>query len=88
MLFRSLPVLLRPDRKHKARPPVLHGKQVIRAGDRKLIATRGGRGVGADRKVNYGTELYNLKKDPSQKNNRSEERRAGNKCSSRRSPYH
>ena len=64
-----LPVLLRPERKHKARPPVLHAKQVIRDGDWKLIATRGGRGFDADRKVKYGTELYNLKKDLSEKNN-------------------
>ena len=64
-----LPVLLRPERKHKARPPVLHAKQVIRDGDWKLIATRGGRGFDADRKVKYGTELYNLKEDLSEKKN-------------------
>jgi arylsulfatase A-like enzyme len=64
-----LPVLLRPDRKHKARPPVLHANQVIRAGDWKLIATRGGRGFDADRKVKYGTALYNLKQDLSEKKN-------------------
>ena len=34
-----------------------------------MIATRGGRGFDADRKVKYGTELYNLKKDLSEKNN-------------------
>ena len=30
---------------------------------------RGGRGFDADRKVKYGTELYNLKKDLSEKKN-------------------
>jgi arylsulfatase A-like enzyme len=61
-----LPVLLHPDRKHKARPPVLHGGRVIREGDWKLIATKGNRGFDADRKVKYGTELYNLNKPAGQ----------------------
>ena len=64
-----LPVLLHPDRKHKARPPVLHGGRVIRDGDWKLIATKGNRGFDADRKVKYGTALYNLNKDLSEKKN-------------------
>jgi arylsulfatase A-like enzyme len=64
-----LPVLLHPARKHKARPPVLHGNRVIRDGDWKLIATKGSRGFDADRKVKYGTELYNLNKDLSEKKN-------------------
>jgi arylsulfatase A-like enzyme len=64
-----LPVLLHPDRKHKARPPILHAGKVIRDGDWKLIDTKGGRGFGADRKTQYGIELYNLKDDLSEKNN-------------------
>ena len=64
-----LPVLLHPDRKHKARPPILHADKVIRDGDWKLIDTKGGRGFGADRKVKYGIELYNLKNDLSEKSN-------------------
>ena len=64
-----LPVLLHPDRKHPPRPPILHEGKVIRDGAWKLIATKGGRGFDADRKVKYGTELYNLKKDLSEKNN-------------------
>jgi arylsulfatase A-like enzyme len=64
-----LPVLLHPDQKHKPRPPILHGGRVIRAGDWKLINTKGGRGFGANRKTQYGIELYNLKDDLSEKNN-------------------
>ena len=64
-----LQVLLHPDRKHQPRPPILHDGKVIRDGDWKLIATRGGRGFDADRKVKYGTELYNLEDDLSEKNN-------------------
>ena len=64
-----LPVLLHPDHKHKARPPILHADKVIRDGDWKLINTKGGRGFGADRKTQYGIELYNLKNDLSEKNN-------------------
>ena len=67
-----LHVLLHPDRKHPPRPPILHEGKVIRDGDWKLIATRGGRGFDADRKVKYGTELYNLKDDLSEKNNLAE----------------
>ena len=67
-----LPVLLHPDRKHPPRPPILHEGKVIRDGAWKLIATRGGRGFDADRKVKYGTELYNLKDDISEKNNLAE----------------
>ncbi len=67
-----LPALLHPDRKHPPRPPILHEGKVIRDGDWKLIATRGGRGFDADRKVKYGTELYNLKDDLSEKNNLAE----------------
>lgn len=67
-----LPVLLHPDRKHQPRPPILHDTKVIRDGDWKLISTRGGRGFNADRKVKYGTELYNLKDDLSEKNNLAE----------------
>ena len=64
-----LQVLLHPDRKHPPRPPILHDGKVIRDGDWKLIATRGGRGFDADRKVKYSTELYNLEDDLSEKNN-------------------
>ena len=67
-----LPVLLSPDRKHKARPPILHADKVIRDGDWKLIDTKGGRGFGADRKAKYGIALYNLKDDLSEKNNLAE----------------
>ena len=67
-----LQVLLHPDRKHPPRPPILHESKVMRDGDWKLIATRGGRGFDADRKVKYGTELYNLKDDLSEKNNLAE----------------
>ena len=68
-----LPVLLHPDRKHPPRPPILHEGKVIRDGAWKLIATRGGRGFDADRKVKYGTELYNLEDDLPEKNNLAEE---------------
>ncbi len=68
-----LPVLLHPDRQHKSRPPILHSDKVIRDGDWKLIATKANRGFGADRKVKYGTELYNLKDDLSEKNNLADE---------------
>ncbi|MFP6666401.1 MAG: sulfatase-like hydrolase/transferase, partial [Pirellulales bacterium] len=64
-----LPVLLHPGRKHKARPPILHGGKVIRDGDWKLIDTQGGRGFDANRRVKYGVELYNLQDDLSEKNN-------------------
>ncbi len=64
-----LPVLLHPGREHKPRPPILHGGEVIRDGDWKLIDTRGGRGFDANRKVKYGVELYNLQNDLSEKNN-------------------
>ena len=64
-----LPVLLNPDRQHPPRPPILHSSRVIRDGDWKLIATKGSRGFGADRKTQYGIELYNLKNDLSEKNN-------------------
>jgi arylsulfatase A-like enzyme len=67
-----LPVLLHPDRKHPSRPPILHGGQVIRDGDWKLIATKGGRGFAADRKVQYGIELYNLRNDLAERNNLAE----------------
>ena len=67
-----LQVLLHPDRKHPPRPPILHEDKVIRDGDWKLIATRGGRGFDADRKVKYDTELYNLEDDLSEKNNLAE----------------
>ena len=67
-----LPVLLHPGRKHPPRPPILHESKVIRDGDWKLIDTRGGRGFDADRKVKYGTELYNLKDDLSEKKNLAE----------------
>ena len=67
-----LQVLLHPGRKHPPRPPILHESKVMRDGDWKLIATRGGRGFDADRKVKYGTELYNLKDDLSEKNNLAE----------------
>ena len=67
-----LPVLLSPDGKHKARPPILHADKVIRDGDWKLIDTKGGRGFGADRKAKYGIALYNLKDDLSEKNNLAE----------------
>ncbi|MEO2020330.1 MAG: arylsulfatase [Pirellulaceae bacterium] len=67
-----LPVLLHPDRKHKARSPILHASRVVRDGDWKLIDTKGGRGFGADRKVKYGIELYNLKNDLSEKSNLAE----------------
>ena len=67
-----LPVLLHPERKHTARPPILHADKVIRDGDWKLIDTKGGRGFGADRKVKYGIELYNLKNDLSEKSNLAE----------------
>ena len=64
-----LPVLLAPDREHAPRPPLLHGGKVLRDGDWKLIATKGGRGFGADKSVKYGIALYNLREDPSEKNN-------------------
>ena len=64
-----LQVLLHPDRKHPPRPPILHDGKVIRDGDWKLIATKGSRGFDADRKVKYGTALYNLRDDLSEKNN-------------------
>ena len=67
-----LPVLLHPERKHTARPPILHADKVIRDGDWKLIDTKGGRGFGADRKAKYGIALYNLKDDLSEKNNLAE----------------
>ena len=67
-----LQVLLHPNRKHPPRPPILHESKVMRDGDWKLIATRGGRGFDADRKVKYDTELYNLKDDLSEKNNLAE----------------
>ena len=64
-----LPVLLHPEAKHKDRPAILHADKVIRDGDWKLIDTKGGRGFGADRKVQYSIELFNLKDDLSEKNN-------------------
>lgn len=64
-----LPVLLHPEAKHKDRPPILHAEKVIRAGDWKLIDTKGGRGFGVDRKAQYKIELFNLKDDLSEKNN-------------------
>ena len=67
-----LPVLLHPDRKHPPRPPILHEGKVIRDGAWKLIATKGGRGFDADRKVKYSTELYNLEDDLAEKNNLAE----------------
>jgi arylsulfatase A-like enzyme len=67
-----LPVLLHPDRKHKVRPPILHDSKVIRDGDWKLIDTRGGRGFGADRKMKYDIELYDLTDDLSEKKNLAE----------------
>jgi len=67
-----LPVLLYPDRRHKVRPPILHDSRVIRDGDWKLIDTRGGRGFGADRKVKYDIELYNMTDDLSEKKNLAE----------------
>jgi arylsulfatase A-like enzyme len=64
-----LQALLHPGRKHQPRPPILHNGKVIRYGEWKLIATKGSRGFDADRKIKYGTELYNLKDDLSEKNN-------------------
>ena len=64
-----LPALLAPDQEHAPRPPLLHGGKVLRDGDWKLIATKGGRGFGADKSVKYGIALYNLREDPSEKNN-------------------
>ena len=68
-----LQVLPHPDRKHPPRPPILHEGKVIRDGDWKLISTKGSRGFDADRKVKYGTELYNLRNDLSEKNNLANE---------------
>lgn len=64
-----LPALLEPDRQHNTRPPILHGGKIIRDGDWKLIATKGSRGFTVQRDQNFGTELYNLRDDLSEKNN-------------------
>lgn len=64
-----LQTLLHPDQKQDPRPPILHGGKVVRDGDWKLINTKGSRGFGADRKQQYGIELYNLKDDLSEQNN-------------------
>ena len=50
------------------RPPILHGREVIRDGDWKLIDSPGGRGFGAKR-MKYGPELYNLREDVSETRN-------------------
>ena len=68
-----LPTLLHPDRRQPARPPVLHDGKVIRAGDWKLIDTKGRRGFNAERGIPYGIELYNLKNDLSETNNLAEQ---------------
>ncbi len=57
------------DTQHSKRPPILHGSHSIRDGDWKLIATKGKRGFGADKSVNYGVELYDLRKDLSESEN-------------------
>ena len=45
---------------------------MIRDGDWKLIDTKGGRGFGADRKVKYDIELYDIANDLSEKKNLAE----------------
>ena len=55
-----LPTLL--DQDQSARPPILHGREVIRDGGWKLINTKSGRGFNAPR-GQYGIELYNLQDD-------------------------
>lgn len=60
--------LLHPDKKQNPRSSLLHGTRVIRDGDWKLINTKGSRGFNAERRQ-YGIELYNLKKDLSEKHN-------------------
>ena len=67
-----LQVLLHPERKHAPRPPILHAAKVIRDGDWKLIDTKGNRGFGANRKVQYDIELFNLRNDLAEKNNLAE----------------
>ena len=64
--------ILHPDRKQTPRSPILHGGKVIRAGDWKLIDTKGNRGFGAERRQ-YGIELYNLSDDLSETNNLADE---------------
>lgn len=68
-----LPALFHPEQQQPARPPILHGGQVIRDGDWKLINTKGSRGFDSDRGVKYGIELYNLKTDLSETNNLADE---------------
>ncbi|MEO2013463.1 MAG: sulfatase-like hydrolase/transferase [Fuerstiella sp.] len=68
-----LSTLLHPEQKQEPRSPILHGGKVIRDGDWKLINTKGSRGFGADRKRQYGIELYNLRDDLSEKNNLAKE---------------
>jgi len=68
-----LSALLHPDQQQPARPPILHGGQVIRDGDWKLINTKGSRGFDSDRGVKYGIELYNLRTDLSETKNLADE---------------
>ncbi len=67
-----LPTMLNPKQIQKPRSPILHGGDVIRDGDWKLINTKGGRGFNSDRDRKYGIELYNLRDDISESNNLAE----------------
>ena len=64
-----LPTLLHPGQQQATRPPVLHGGQVIRDGDWKLIDTKSSRGFSSERGLKYGIELYNLSTDLSETKN-------------------
>lgn len=60
---------LKNPKQRQQRAPLLHSEKVIRDGDWKLIATKGSRGFSADRKRQYGTELFHLKDDLSEERN-------------------
>jgi arylsulfatase A len=64
-----LPTLLHSGLQQAARPPILHGGQVIRDGDWKLIDTKSSRGFSSERGLKYGIELYNLSTDLSETKN-------------------
>jgi len=68
-----LPTLLHPDQQQPPRPPILHGGQVIRDGDWKLINTKGSRGFNSERGLKYDIELYNLRNDLSETKNLADE---------------
>ena len=62
-------LLLEPEEKRPARPPILHDGETIRVGEWKLLTSKRGRGFGASKGVKYSPELYHLKDDLSEQNN-------------------